>query len=357
MNKTLRIILIITFLSLIIIGSFINCYNSSHSKMSSSPNKRQRLTPVLKSSTTSKTTSSINEDNTLIKLLSWNIDGIRDENLESDNTKQMRIMIITSILLAEKPDIILLQENTLDMYSIIKHSLEIDYNDIEENKPKIGGYFTSIFVRKEKNYKINHQRLSFAGVAKSNMGRDLNIATITLKNEKKISLMTSHLESLKDFENTRKSQLQIGLEILVDSDSDYGILCGDLNIRDQEAKEVLKTLNSMYILPKGKSAIEDAWVTCGSNINEKFTWTGKPFGNVNWNARYDRILYTNVDGITPVDFKLIGKDTVEDSSTTQYKGPLEPSDHFGLLCSFMLDTSPNRGAKINRLPSDPFSTP
>ena len=86
MNKTLQIIiLIITFLT------FINCYNSS-SEMSSSPNKRQRLTPVLKSSSTSKATSSINEDNTLIKLLSWNIDGIRDENLESDDTKKMRIL-------------------------------------------------------------------------------------------------------------------------------------------------------------------------------------------------------------------------------------------------------------------------
>ena len=321
-------------------------------------NKRQRMSPaVLKSSTSSTSSIDLTEDISLIKLCSWNIDGIRDENLESDATKEMRIMIITSIMLSEKPDIICIQENTFPMYSIIKHSLEKDYKDIEENGPNIPGYFTSIFVKKENNFQVDHLRLCFAGPAKSDMGRDLNIATIALENGKKLSLMTSHLESLKDFENKRKSQLQIALEILVDSDTDYGILCGDLNIRDQEAKEVLKTVNSMYILPKGKSAINDAWEQTGNSIHEKYTWTGKPFGNAEWKARYDRVLYTSVDGITPVDFKLLGKDTLEDISTTQCKGPLEPSDHFGMLCTFRLDTSHNKGGKINRKPSDPFKTP
>jgi exonuclease III len=311
--------------------------------------KKQKVSNVLASP------SSLSYNEETVKLCSWNIDGIRDENLENDSIKEMRIAIISSILLAEKPDVICIQENTIPMYSIIQSSLDNHYEDIEGG-PK-AGYFTSIFIKRDKKYKVSHQRISFAGLARSEMKRDLNIAIIELQNTKRLMLMTSHVESLANFEKARRNQLQIALEILIDSDCDYALLCGDLNIREKEAKDVLNAVNNLYILPnKGKSAVCDAWIKCGENINTKFTWTGKPFGLPHQKARYDRIYYVNKEGITPSEFRLIGTDTVEDITTTSCKDPLQPSDHFGLLCTFKFSNNPPNDT-ITRKPVDSFLTP
>lgn len=270
----------------------------------------------------------------------------------------MRMAIISSILHAEQPDIICIQENTFPVHAILYNALNKDYDDIEGG-PR-AGYFTSIFIKKDKKYKVEHQRIDYAGMAKSEMNRDLNIATITLQNERKLYIMTSHLESLANYEKARKNQLQIALEILLDAETDYGILCGDLNIREKEAKEVLTNLNNLYILPDDKkTTVSDVFLKLGEPKESKYTWTGKPFGQLDMKARYDRMYYTNVEGCIPIEFRLLGKDTVEDITTTAFNGPLEPSDHFGLLCTFKFSNieKNNMDKEIRRKPVDPFQSP
>ena len=95
----------------------------------------------------------------------------------------------------------------------------------------------------------------------SNMGRYMTKLNVT-SNAKSFTFITSHLESLKDASKERKNQLKICFDTMLNEDKDkFVIFAGDLNIREQEIKELG--------IP---NTIKDAWIENGSDYNKRFTW-------------------------------------------------------------------------------------
>ena len=140
-----------------------------------------------------------------------------------------------------------------------------------------------------------------------------------------IVVMTSHLESLKDYGGERVRQLKIVFEKMLElqKSNRISIFGGDLNIREAEVKKAK--------LPEN---VVDVWEACGKQKEHQYTWDVSENDNLNWpypnrpKARYDRVYLSPGDGaLRPTTFELIGKDRIS---------PCErfPSDHWGLWMEF-----------------------
>ena len=106
------------------------------------------------------------------------------------------------------------------------------------------------------------------------------------------------------------------------------IFSGDVNLREHE-------LESVGELPVG---IHDAWISCGSHFQHKYTWDLELNDNNEFKhlasqprERYDRMYYTTLEsnGIECKMFELVGTRRIQNCG-------LYPSDHFGMLVEFNL---------------------
>ena len=142
-----------------------------------------------------------------------------------------------------------------------------------------------------------------------------------------VTLITTHLESLKDCAAERQNQLKYCFELVNKHHSDGKsniIFAGDLNMRAEDLKKVGG-------IPKG---VTDAWETTGENSDTKFTWDlqlndNKVFPNCKPRARFDRMYFKRATShaIQCIDFKLVGKERLDCG--------MFPSDHFGILSTFV----------------------
>lgn len=178
-----------------------------------------------------------------------------------------------------------------------------------------------------KKYFSSTNQHTIVDFVNSNMGRYMTKLDVT-SNAKSFTFITSHLESLKDASKERKNQLKICFDTILNEDKDkFVIFAGDLNIREQEIKELG--------IP---NTIKDAWIENGSDYNKRFTWNLEKNNNLEMpngskpKARYDRMYYRNSEkgNLKLESFELCGTEKIEACD-------LFPSDHFGIICSFTLD--------------------
>ena len=251
-------------------------------------------------------------------LLSWNIDGLDERDLEERTTA------VCQTILLKQPHVVFLQEVIHQTLKILQQKLKTKYHFFVPSNPPVH-YFVAVLVKKDASGGLvpgSHTSHSFPG---SRMGRQLLEVPLSFRGVDYIFL-TSHLESLKDSSAERKAQLKAAFEVMVKAGKEWKacVFGGDLNIRDAELKSVG--------IPEG---IADAWQACGSDPESKFTWDVKNNDNLDWRypnrpqARYDRVFFTTGGSgrLQPRLFELVGQDRLHNCGRF-------PSDHWGIWVEF-----------------------
>ncbi|KAL5965792.1 Tyrosyl-DNA phosphodiesterase 2 [Taenia solium] len=289
----------------------------------------------------------------LFRLLSWNIDGL------SVQSRNFRTPAVVELIRSEKFHVVCLQEVVLESLVYIKEQLSLLYEVFHPQDTQTRDYFPIICILKHAGLFIPPNTFKVTRFSGSVMQRILLSLDLVLdvprllrtnprakrwkRTPLRVRLWTSHLESCNQFAEERKHQLKCTWEAmqaairLGSSSADAplcGILCGDLNIRDKEIKE-------LGGLPEG---MVDVWEVCGARPEAKATWDPRRNPNLQldcpqsngpysrpptYGMRFDR-LHVLGRGLHPVDFELRGLERVPGHSHF-------PSDHWAILGHFDFD--------------------
>jgi len=234
-----------------------------------------------------------------LKLVSWNLNGLEDEHIDMRTEAAMFQILLGAPIEAaiapdftpNTPDIVLLQEVVERTYfAHLKPHFQAAGFTLFPNEPGIRSYFEVVAVR-QKVLDFNQEPFSY-----SQQGRELT--TIKLDG---LTVMTSHLESMKPGKHERIDQAQF----VIDQMSKLGpcVFAGDTNLR----KEEWEGLNHGNII--------DAWSNAGKPKRHKITWQEEQRS-----SRFDRVWAHQV-GVK--SFETFGKEKVPTLD-------VRPSDHYGL---------------------------
>ncbi|KAM3725957.1 5'-tyrosyl-DNA phosphodiesterase [Dirofilaria immitis] len=249
--------------------------------------------------------SKLHEDFSLT-VISWNIDGLDENNLA------IRFTAICYIISKIAADVVFLQEMTPDLVPQIRKNLGGEYNILvaTPNLP----YFTVVLLKPLIEL-ISHKAIPYR---RSGMGRSMQLVETSLHG-RKVMLLNTHLESMKEHSDIRIAQIEECFEQLTEWDDGKTVIIfgGDLNARNTEIGE----------LPAG---FEDAWIAAGSKSKFKFTWDtllndNKATGKAR--CRFDRIIYKSAGVFSKVNFSLEGQNRIRTSLCF-------PSDHWAILVHF-----------------------
>lgn len=211
-------------------------------------------------------------------------------------------------------------------------------------------YFNAMLTRH--NLFDEEPTSSFVSFPASQMFRAYVHVCGTLCTGHKVSLITSHLESLSPSALRRKEQLAKLLDLQRDmvAEGRLTVFVGDTNLRETEvpAREIQKAAVKPATHPtaqrkkKPRTApkFHDAWILAGSEPTHKFTWdTGvndnlDGFDQFKPKSRYDRcfMLAPPAINVSVPDFQLVGKDRLPCGKFT--------SDHWGMLFTARFDGDP-----------------
>jgi len=252
----------------------------------------------------------INEDDfpNELTLLSWNIDGL------DEISQNKRFTAVLHVIANVNPEIIFLQEVVNQHLKPLDDLLGKMYNTFISD-PK-APYFCVTLVSKNIMVKASE----VIPLQNSEMLRSATIVEAKWQNLR-IKLINTHLESLAEYSNTRKSQLLQCMERMKTFISENPVekalivMGGDLNIRDSEIQNLPKSVN-------------DAWLAAGSPKNDQYTWDTRR--NDNKQARFARCRFDRIYFVGPyekIDFKLDGTERIRGVNCF-------PSDHFALVCRF-----------------------
>ncbi|BFZ19679.1 hypothetical protein BsWGS_22718 [Bradybaena similaris] len=255
------------------------------------------------------------QKNTHIRILSWNIDGLDPDNLQS------RTEGACSVLLQEHPEIIFLQEVVGRSLKIIqeKCSNYQVFPSVEGPMMTPGSYFTAVLLRKDG---VRLTSINVADFPTTLMSRNLLEIQCQVR-DIPMTLLTSHLESTVEHSAERKKQLAMCFERMLKVPDDQTVIFGgDLNLRDKE-------LSGLSAKPAN---ILDIWEVTGRRKEAQFTWDLVKNDNKQLaskfspRCRFDRLYlrHAAVPCMNPVYFELVGIQRL--ASCRRY-----PSDHWGIL--------------------------
>ncbi|XP_078283247.1 tyrosyl-DNA phosphodiesterase 2 [Rhinoraja longicauda] len=248
-------------------------------------------------------------DESVVSLLTWNIDGLDETNLPE------RARGVCSCLALYSPDIVLLQEVTVPYYNYIKKRAG-SYIVIPANSDD---YYTVIMLQKSRVKLLKQEIIDFPTTS---MMRNLLIVQVNIAGNE-LCLMTSHLESTKDHSKERVRQLGMVLKKMKEvPDCATVIFAGDTNLRDNEVK-------SLGGLPAG---ISDVWESLNKPEHCRYTWDTTMNNNLkaaySCRLRFDRLFFraSSEGQIIPKEMSLVGQERLECGRFC--------SDHWGILCDF-----------------------
>jgi tyrosyl-DNA phosphodiesterase 2 len=236
---------------------------------------------------------------------------------------QNRIKALLDTFKHYSPDIICLQEVTINFYQLLLNDPFIQSTYIIS-----GNLEHSYDVLILSKHNVNFTMVKFD----SRMGRRLLIAIFLLKdsekNVKNVKIATSHFESLHENYAYRKKQFKTSFEVLANSTS---FLMGDFNFDKNfnkgEENNLDKGFKDSWGIWKDRYGLSDA---DGVTFQEA---DGEPAFIL------DRILF-NDDKIFELDkFEIIGKDAIKTEINRQhpYGYVNTPSDHYGLFARFKIN--------------------
>eukprot|EP00397_Hematodinium_sp_SG-2012_P040142 GEMP01043936.1.p1 GENE.GEMP01043936.1~~GEMP01043936.1.p1 ORF type:complete len:359 (+),score=81.22 GEMP01043936.1:48-1079(+) len=172
-----------------------------------------------------------------LRLLSWNIDGI-DEN-SSDvvaRTAQVCIELIDSAV-----SVVFLQEVIAPTLQVIQRILGPLYHIVVPPNPTVP-YFCIMLLQKERVKVTSPVTISRF---ETSMGRELLSVNVNIDGNS-VYLSTAHLESTKNFAAERRKQFEIAINKLANAPDGLAIFGGDLNLRDDEARRLMKGTASVF---------------------------------------------------------------------------------------------------------------
>jgi len=249
-----------------------------------------------------------------VRVLSWNIDGLDTSSL------MMRAKGVCVEIEREDPDVVFLQEAVSDNINIIESKL-ISYKCIRAGGD---GYFVAMLL---KNSTVTYEDHCIESYGQSRMGRNLLMVKCRLRGVP-VLLMTSHLESMKNYAAERQRQLKICFDNMKAPPEPNRVVIfgGDLNIRDAEIANIGGV----------PSDAVDLWESTGKRKEAQFTWDMSlndnkempPGAKFKCRCRFDR-LYLRQPSDTPPKFKpvyfeLAGIERLKDCRRFC-------SDHWGIL--------------------------
>lgn len=249
-----------------------------------------------------------------LKVLSWNIDGLD----ERDTIE--RTLAVCELIHSRTPHVVYLQEVVPTTWARIVSTLSTTYNCYSSPNPP--AHYYPVLLVQEGTVEIAGSLKCF-NFPHSTMGRHLLQLPVKFSGVE-IQLMTSHLESTKDYASERKRQLKKTFEIMERlQQSKTCIFGGDLNVRDAEVASVGLPKNTV-----------DVWEACGSQMEHKYTWDISKNDNLDWpfpnkpKLRFDRLYLSPTDSqLFPKSFELVGRERLP--SCNQF-----PSDHWGMWAEF-----------------------
>ncbi|XP_074482716.1 tyrosyl-DNA phosphodiesterase 2-like isoform X1 [Sebastes fasciatus] len=252
------------------------------------------------------------EDNNKLSLISWNVDGLdEEEQLE-------RARGLCSYLTSHSPDVVLLQELIQPYSRFMKKRLAANYTFIEGGK---GDYFIGMMLKKSRITLLDSEIVAYPT---TNMMRNLLVAQVLFKGHK-LCLMTSHFESCKANAGERMRQLRLVMKMMAETPDDVTVLFGgDTNLRDAEVAKVG--------LP---GCICDVWEQLGEPEHCRYTWDTHANTNKDHRFksrfRFDRLYLrraatAGLPQLEPDSMALIGLEKLKCGCYT--------SDHWGVHCTF-----------------------
>lgn len=288
-----------------------------------------------------------------MKLLTYNIDGLNSFALIE------RATALVELVLNVDAEIVNMQEMVPEIHEFIRCRMVLNGYSISVGSAVNCGYYTVTFVKRSFYASLRSYTVEFTNGATSQQGRNLLITQITLKSNNEVMLIANvHLESCGRAMNSsgsekRQAQLAQALSLL-HSFRGHGILAGDLNIREAEAKAVLSSYDDIEDVAqnleqaqKGKKFNMYTWMMPG--MTQELTTNKSGFSGSKGpiTARFDRIYYHRQSGLVPSDLITIGSDNCMDADQAAifseiYGEPatyLTPSDHRGVVVTFSLPNS------------------
>ena len=306
------------------------------------------------------------------RVLSWNIDGL--DEVGGGQGLAMRVLSIARDIARYRPMAVLLQEVIPPALELLSSNKVLGscYDVLVPKNPPLP-YYVAILLDKKRLKRLGEaETVPFTS---SQMGRQLLCVTAEAQDApgKTLMLATAHLESTKDHATERKRQLLQSLRhlrrVVAGGKVTAALLGGDLNIRDDEVKAVLKDLGSEA------EGFADVWSFCGAPETERWTWDTTQNSNVGANfackTRFDRMIFMTPgvsdapgvglaaakakakakakavahprdgDGWRPTSIRLLGKEKVAGLGRF-------PSDHWGLLTEWTVTTVTSPTASIPR---------
>ena len=227
---------------------------------------------------------------------------------------------------SKQPHAVFLQEVIPGTEKELLRKLGSSYNYYTALKPLYGyRYFVAILVLKTKDLHVRGKVESVV-FRQSTMARHVIKVSVSFLGVD-IELLTSHLESLEDYDAERKNQLstvfKMMSEIQKKNPEKTCIFGGDLNLIDEEFEEVGFPLNTV-----------DVWEACKLPEEHKYTWDMGENDNREWTSpknlklRLDKTYLASCDGkVSSKSFSLVGKDRLPGCGRF-------PSDHWGLWMEF-----------------------
>ncbi|XP_052249406.1 tyrosyl-DNA phosphodiesterase 2-like isoform X2 [Dreissena polymorpha] len=247
-----------------------------------------------------------------IRVLSWNIDGLDKDSLRS------RTQAVCETIKREDPHVVFLQEVVVETQEIIQELCPL-YHMIPGNEE---AYFAAILVKIGDVQVEETKILPFPNTV---MLRNLISLKCIVKGEKFV-MMTSHLESTKEYSKERQEQLKQCFKYIGARDKGYTVIFGgDLNLRDNE-------IDAIGGLPEN---IYDIWEITGKRPEAKFTWDLMRNDNLRMpnrfkpRCRFDRlyIRHSEQKEVKAEYFELCGLERLRNVQRFC-------SDHWGLLAHF-----------------------
>lgn len=240
-----------------------------------------------------------------MKLVSWNLNGLEDRNLDVRTEAAMFQILLGAPIekaVAEgfkpnSPDIVLLQEVVERSYHAhIKPHLKAAGFSVFPNEIPERSYFEVVAVR-DKKIEAHYESFEY-----SEQGRGLT--TIKFKDK---TIMTAHMESMKPGKHMRVEQVKFIIEAMQKNGA--CIFAGDTNLRKAEWEN----------LEHGD--VKDAWIEFGSPETHRMTWHYEQY-----KSRFDRAW---LHQLNLLNFETLGKENITSINA-------RPSDHLGLRVEFEL---------------------
>ncbi|XP_054864600.1 tyrosyl-DNA phosphodiesterase 2-like [Amphiprion ocellaris] len=252
------------------------------------------------------------EADSRLSLITWNVDGLDAEE------QPERARGLCSYLTSHSPDVVLLQEMIQPYIRFLHKRLAATYTFIQGGDE---GYFTVMLLKKSRVSLLDSQIVQYPNTC---MMRNLLLAQVMFRGQK-LCLMTSHLESCKDYAGERMRQLRLVMKRMDEAPDDVTVLFGgDTNLRDAEVSRVG--------LP---SSVCDVWEQLGEPESCRYTWDTQLNTNKDvrfkCRLRFDRLYLRRPaqDGLPRLDpdsMALVGLEKLRCGRYT--------SDHWGIYCTF-----------------------